>query len=66
MFRTSQKYIEREFGAVQSTAKEMAQQSKLTADTQELSQSVDNMITRVEGLKRKVMNVHALSRCFIN
>ena len=52
VFRTSQKYIEREFGAVQTTTKELTQQSK-SNNLKDMSQSVDNMITRVEGLKRK-------------
>jgi macrophage erythroblast attacher len=55
IFRTSQKYIEREMTAVQNASLEL--EKKATQHTYEPSEAlktIDNMIGRVEGLKRKV------------
>ena len=50
MFRTAQKNIERELGAVRSVAKDVTNASH----PQEAINLVDIMIGRVENLKRKV------------
>ena len=50
MFRTAQKNIERELGAVRSVAKDVPNASY----PQEAINLVDIMIGRVENLKRKV------------
>lgn len=50
MFRTAQKNIERELGAVRSVAKDVPNASH----PQEAINLVDIMIGRVENLKRKV------------
>jgi macrophage erythroblast attacher len=55
IFRTSQRYIEREMTAVQSASAEL---EKKTAqheyEPSEALKTIDGMIGRVEGLKRKV------------
>ena len=51
VFRTSQKNIEREMGAVQNTANDLA---KREPDPDATLKAIDGMISRVEGLKRKV------------
>lgn len=51
VFRTSQKNIERELGAVVTAANEL---SKQAPDSQTALTSIDGMISRVEMLKRKV------------
>ena len=55
IFRTSQRYVERELGAVLMASSELATRTtsgNLTTD--DVSKSMDNMIERVENLKRKV------------
>lgn len=57
MFRTSQKYIEKELGAVQTSASDLSKRAQATGSEQKPDDSVkaiDAMITRVENLKRKV------------
>ena len=56
VFRTSQRYIERELTAVQSAAAEVAKQTKSQdeLDQDATMKSIDGMIGRVENLKRKV------------
>lgn len=54
IFRTSQKYIERELGTVQSTSNDLAKLAKVHYDPAGALRSIDNMIGKVEGLKRKV------------
>ena len=51
MFRTSQKNIEKEMGAVQNAANDLA---KRELDQDATLKAIDGMISRVEGLKRKV------------
>lgn len=54
VFRTSQKYIERELGSVQTTSNELSKQVKAKYDPSAALKSIDGMIGKVEGLKRKV------------
>ncbi|THH21131.1 hypothetical protein EW146_g331 [Bondarzewia mesenterica] len=55
VFRTSQKNIERELGAVQSTSNDLSKRvSTETLDEQEAIKSVETMIGRVDNLKRKL------------
>jgi len=55
IFRTSQKNLERELNAVQSTSNELADGSSSGAlAAEDALKSIDNMIGKVEGLKRKV------------
>lgn len=53
-FRNSQKQIEREFGAIQSTSADLAKPRPDDRDQAEAAKAVDAMIARVEGLKKKV------------
>ncbi|KAI0318509.1 CTLH/CRA C-terminal to lish motif domain-containing protein [Amylostereum chailletii] len=55
VFRASQKNIEREFTAVQSSANDLA--GRHGQDVQEVLSSFDAMIGRVEGLKRKLSDL---------
>ena len=57
VFRTSQKYIERELGTVQTASKDLSKQTKSNYDPSAALKSIDNMIGKVEGLKRKVREV---------
>jgi macrophage erythroblast attacher len=53
----SQKNIERELGAVQASANELAKRGKAGGDSlnkQDAVKAIDGMIGRVENLKRKV------------
>jgi macrophage erythroblast attacher len=55
IFRTSQKNVERELGAVLSTSKDLSSRASSGSVDQEAAlKSVDGMIGRVENLKRKV------------
>ncbi|KAA1472045.1 hypothetical protein DENSPDRAFT_838193 [Dentipellis sp. KUC8613] len=54
IFRASQKNIERELGAVQSAAADLARR---TPDTQDSVRTLETMITRVETLKRKLSDL---------
>jgi len=55
VFRASQKNVERELGAVQSTSIDLANRAAGgDADKEEVLKSIDGMIGRVENLKRKV------------
>ena len=54
IFRTSQRYVERELGSVQSTARELSKLNNSTYNPEEALKSVETMIKKVEGLKRKV------------
>ncbi|KAI5122115.1 hypothetical protein M0805_002237 [Coniferiporia weirii] len=58
VFRTSQKYIERELGAVQNTSKELSRRTKSNYDASAALKSIDTMIGKVEGLKRKLSDLH--------
>jgi macrophage erythroblast attacher len=57
VFRTSQKNIEREIGAVQSTSGDLARRAKANSEAvnaQDAIKSIEGMIGKVENLKRKV------------
>ena len=55
IFRTSQRHVEREFGAVLTTSNELANRARSgTLNADDKLKSIDNMIGRVENLKRKV------------
>ena len=61
VFRAMQKNIERELGAVQTVASDLGKREKSSVHTpQDAAKSIDGMIGRVENLKRKVCEVHAL------
>lgn len=58
IFRTSQKYIEKELGGIQSTTSDLAKRAQNgTPDADESMKSIDSMINRVEGLKRKLADL---------
>ena len=59
-FRTSQKHIERDLTAVQTTAHEL---EKKPYDALETLRALDGMITKVEGLKSKVRPLPAAPSC---
>lgn len=62
VFRTSQKYIERELGAVQTASNDLAKRcGQGEYDAESALKSVDGMIGKVEGLKRKVRFLQCLS-----
>lgn len=55
VFRSAQKNIERELGAIQTISNDLAKNAHDSCqDPQEAIQSLEGMIGRVEGLKRKV------------
>ena len=54
VFRTSQKNIEKELGAVQNAANDLAKKDSSESDADATLKAIDSMIARVEGLKRKV------------
>jgi macrophage erythroblast attacher len=55
VFRTTQKNIERELGAVQIAVSDLSKRAKSGTQTpQDATKSIDGMIGRVENLKRKV------------
>ena len=55
IFRTSQKQIEREMGPVQTGVAKLAKDAEAgSLDSTQAIESIDAMIARVEGLKRKV------------
>ena len=58
VFRTSQKAIEKEMGAVQNVANELAKKDTSSSDGNAAVRAIDGMISRVEGLKRKVRVQH--------
>jgi len=58
-FRTSQKHIERELGAVQAATADLVKRAKEgNCDAAEISRAIDGMIARAEGLKRKLSELH--------
>ncbi|KAI0642593.1 CTLH/CRA C-terminal to lish motif domain-containing protein [Trametes meyenii] len=57
VFRSSQKNIEKELGAVQNTAKDLANKGSPEADVESTTKAIDGMIARVEGLKRKLSDM---------
>ncbi|KAJ7598866.1 CTLH/CRA C-terminal to lish motif domain-containing protein [Mycena floridula] len=59
IFRTSQKHVEREFSAVQSTISDITARFKAGEISQEeLGLAINTMITKAEGLKRKLCDLH--------
>ncbi|KAF9467871.1 CTLH/CRA C-terminal to lish motif domain-containing protein [Collybia nuda] len=59
VFRTSQKHVERELGAVQSTSADLANRAKNgKVGKEEVLNSIEGMIGRVENLKRKLSELH--------
>ncbi|EJC98292.1 uncharacterized protein FOMMEDRAFT_129613 [Fomitiporia mediterranea MF3/22] len=61
LFRTSQKYIERELGAVQTASKDLSKHTKSNYDPSVALKSIDTMMSKVEGLKRKLSDLHESS-----
>ncbi|KAH9941578.1 CTLH/CRA C-terminal to lish motif domain-containing protein [Epithele typhae] len=59
VFRTSQKNIEKEMGAVQTAANELAKRPDADADA--TLKAIDGMIARVDGLKRKLSDMQETS-----
>ncbi|KAG6919802.1 hypothetical protein DXG01_000303 [Tephrocybe rancida] len=58
VFRTSQKNVERDLGAVQSSSAELAKRgTKGTLGKDEALSSIESMIGRVESLKRKLSDL---------
>ncbi|KDQ20772.1 hypothetical protein BOTBODRAFT_26790 [Botryobasidium botryosum FD-172 SS1] len=58
-FRTSQKHIERELGAVQAATVDLVKRAREgTCDAAETARAIDGMIARAEGLKRKLSELH--------
>ncbi|KAI0739068.1 CTLH/CRA C-terminal to lish motif domain-containing protein [Daedaleopsis nitida] len=57
VFRTSQKNIEKEMGAVQNTANELAKKDISDSDADATVKAIEGMISRVEGLKRKLSDM---------
>ena len=56
IFRTSQKNVERELGGVQTLSNELlTRASSRSLSSEDALQSIDNMIGKVENLKRKVI-----------
>ncbi|KAF8814791.1 hypothetical protein BYT27DRAFT_7205762 [Phlegmacium glaucopus] len=59
IFRTSQRHVERELGAVLTTSNELANRATSgTLNADDGLKSIDNMIGRVENLKRKLADLH--------
>ena len=55
VFRTSQKNIEKELGAIQTAASELSRKARAgLARPDEALKSIDAMMKRAEGLKKKV------------
>lgn len=54
VFRTSQKNIEKEIGAAQNIANDLAKKDPSVSEDDATIKAIDGMISRVEGLKRKV------------
>lgn len=54
MFRTSQRYIERELGSVQIISNDLAKQARQKYEPASALSAIDSMLGKVENLKRKV------------
>ncbi|KAL1677988.1 CTLH/CRA C-terminal to lish motif domain-containing protein [Schizophyllum commune] len=62
IFRTSQKQIEREMGPVQTGVAKLVKDAEAgSLDSAQAIESIDAMIARVEGLKRKLADLHSTS-----
>ncbi|KAF8889673.1 CTLH/CRA C-terminal to lish motif domain-containing protein [Infundibulicybe gibba] len=57
VFRTSQKYIEREFGAVQTTSGDLKRGTSCSVPAEDAVKAIDSMVGRVENLKRKLSDL---------
>ncbi|KJA23065.1 hypothetical protein HYPSUDRAFT_40183 [Hypholoma sublateritium FD-334 SS-4] len=59
IFRTSQKNVERELGGVQTLSNELlTRTSSRSLSSEDALKSIDNMIGKVENLKRKLSDLH--------
>ncbi|KAJ7266891.1 CTLH/CRA C-terminal to lish motif domain-containing protein [Mycena haematopus] len=59
VFRTTQRHVERDLKAVQSTTADLVNQASSTGvDSEAAVQSIDAMISTVENLKRKLSELH--------
>lgn len=64
IFRISQKNVERELGGVQTMSNELlARATDDTLSPDDALKSIDNMIGKVENLKRKVNSVFYQTEC---
>lgn len=54
--RTTQRYIERDFQYCQNAVAELSKASSSSSSTEGLK-SIDNMLSRMRGLKRKVLQI---------
>ncbi|KAI0918518.1 hypothetical protein AcV5_002490 [Taiwanofungus camphoratus] len=60
VFRSSQKAIEKELGAVQTTSNDLATRAKASGGIPEdAAKIIDGMVGRVENLKRKLSDLHS-------
>ncbi|EIN08394.1 hypothetical protein PUNSTDRAFT_52824 [Punctularia strigosozonata HHB-11173 SS5] len=57
VFRTQQKNIEKEIGAIQTAASDLAKNAQGSLNPQGTLKSIDGMIGRVESLKRKLSDL---------
>ncbi|CAE7092339.1 unnamed protein product [Rhizoctonia solani] len=64
-FRNSQKHIEREFGSIQSASAELAKPRLNDRDPLETAKVLDGIITRVEGLKKRVYTFVQPATCHL-
>ncbi|KAJ3742729.1 CTLH/CRA C-terminal to lish motif domain-containing protein [Lentinula detonsa] len=59
VFRSSQKHLEREYGAIQSAVEDVSTSVKTgTVKRDEIASAIDEMISRMEMLKRKLSDLH--------
>ncbi|KAK7681364.1 hypothetical protein QCA50_015455 [Cerrena zonata] len=61
VFRTSQKHIEKDFGAIQVASKELSKRTIDPETDEETLKALDGMINRVTNLKRKLSDLHQSS-----
>jgi len=62
VFRTSQKHIEKELGPIQSASNELTRRARAgQTNADEAAKSIDQMIGRIENLKRKLADLQSLS-----
>ncbi|OCH85764.1 hypothetical protein OBBRIDRAFT_797832 [Obba rivulosa] len=60
VFRTSQKYIEKELGAVQTSCGDLSKRASLgKLNSEDANKGIDGMIARVEALKRKLSELQS-------
>lgn len=64
MFRTQQKYLEKELGALHTSATDLVSRTNSgEVDSEEALKALDGMMKRIEVLKRKVRPVRVFSLC---